>query len=525
LRSRNCWRTSNRLVGPEINRYYIAERIMSARKVRLIFNVSLFILGVGILTIAWRINILSSLCAKELQNETPQNRPLVEITLRLEGKTVPGKPKVVSAENTFDALHEKTGGTSLEIESTGTNSWKCRGLEGETYVVGWIAEKGWLAKRSKMFGYRSEPFVASGDLTVPFSPGMPATFEYDLTNPPDDVHVFPAGVFLGVEALSNGKSRFSNCGGRREVSRPDVVRIEGLAGGRYFVLAQFRAAEKYSGTRTPVLYDRREVVEIKPGIVNHFEPVYPEVDTTAEEGDVTIRGTLYGRDKKPLAGKTVQLIPTNEKGAMPLYYPSVVTDSGGRFVFTGVRPNLLGVQIESGRANAELGKKSLRENNSVSVELVPPLSQMATEIGIPIEDISIEWNDGTTGRLRDFSGKIVVLDVWATWCAPCIRALPELNSLAAKVSGESNIVFVALSIDHDKAVWERMVEESNWKALKHGVLDRTKNSYVFDRPIPFTMVIDETGVVRAEGHGLDIGLELEKLAKTSGQSGDGTFEQ
>jgi hypothetical protein len=70
-----------------------------------------------------------------------------------------------------------------------------------------------------------------------------------------------------------------------------------------------------------------------------------------------------------------------------------------------------------------------------------------------------------------------------------------------------------------------MVEESNWKALKHGVLDRTKNSYVFDRPIPYTMVIDETGVVRAEGNSIDIGLELDKLAKTSGQPGDGTPER
>ncbi len=142
-----------------------------------------------------------------------------------------------------------------------------------------------------------------------------------------------------------------------------------------------------------------------------------------------------------------------------------------------------------------------------------------------MEEILIDWKGGDTGRFSDLAGKTVVLDVWATWCAPCIKALPELNSLAAKVSGESNITFVALSVDHDKAIWEKMVEESNWKALRHGVLDRTKNSYVFDRPIPFTMVIDETGVVRAEGHDLDIGLELEKLTKASRQPGDGTREK
>ena len=111
----------------------------------------------------------------------------------------------------------------------------------------------------------------------------------------------------------------------------------------------------------------------------------------------------------------------------------------------------------------------------------------------------------------------MTLDVWATWCAPCIRAFPELNSLAAEFSSDSDFVFVALSIDYDKAFWEKMVDESNWNAFKHGRLDRKKNSFVFNKPIPYSMIIDKNGVLCAEGNDLNIRLEIDKLAKASDQ--------
>ena len=496
---------------------------MLARKLIPIFRVSLFILVAGVLIGIKYLSTPRGLCAKELRNQTIADRPLVEITLKLEGKTVPGKPKVVSAENTSDALFEKTSGASLELESTGRDTWKCRGVEGERYVIGWIAEKGWLAKRSRMFGYCSEPFTAHEDLSVEFSPGMPVEFEYDLTKPPKGVKATPAKVLLLKEIIKNDKRTFLSWpGGQQEIKRPGILRIAGLAAGTYQISA--RTSDMQLQARTPVLYEDREV-EIEAGQANRFDPNYPQIDSTVEEGDVTIRGTLYGPDKKPLANRTVHIIPLTSHGYdLSLYYPASTTDSNGRFEFVGVRPNRL-AYVSSENTSVNLGKQSLVENASVSVDIVLGLKKLPVAVGKPLEEIIIDWKGGGTGRLSDLAGKTVVLDVWATWCEPCIRALPELNSLAAKLSGESRVVFIALSIDHDKVIWKKMVDESNWDALKHGVLDRTKNSYVFNRPIPYTMVIDETGVVRAEGNGLDIRLELGKLAKTSGQPGADTPER
>lgn len=53
---------------------------------------------------------------------------------------------------------------------------------------------------------------------------------------------------------------------------------------------------------------------------------------------------------------------------------------------------------------------------------------------------------GRTVGLADFAGKVVLLDVWATWCAPCIHELPQLEALHREL-GPQGLAVVALSID------------------------------------------------------------------------------
>ncbi len=478
-------------------------------------RLSLLIVVTCLLTVAVSGNTHDSTHAKQSRDETVDNRAVVEVTLRLEGKTVAGKPRVVSAENTSVALFEKSGKT-LDLKKTAEDTWTCYAVEGQNYVIGWIANKSWLSKKRKMFGYCSEPFTARKGLTVKFSPGMPATFEYDLRNPPKGVKAAPAKVLLLREIIKDGKPTFLSWGGKQEIRRPGILRITGLAAGTYEISARTSDMIKHLNSRTPILYEDREV-EIKAGLANRFDPNYPEIDSTVEKGDVTIRGTLYGPDKKPLANKTVRVVPLGGHGFdLSLYYPVSTTDSNGRFEFVGIRPNRM-VYVSYEKTSICLGKQSLTENASVSADIVLGLKKLPVVVGEPLQEIIVDWKQGNTGKLSDLAGKTVVLDVWSTWCAPCIRAMPEFNSLAAEFSIDSDFVFVALSIDYDQAVWEKMVDASEWKAFRHGRLDRKKNVFVFNRPIPYSMIIDKNGVLRAEGNGLDIRLELGKLAQTSDQ--------
>lgn len=54
--------------------------------------------------------------------------------------------------------------------------------------------------------------------------------------------------------------------------------------------------------------------------------------------------------------------------------------------------------------------------------------------------------DGTTAKLSDWRDRVVVLNFWATWCAPCVKELPSLDRLSAALPSETHIV-ITISTD------------------------------------------------------------------------------
>jgi thiol-disulfide isomerase/thioredoxin len=64
----------------------------------------------------------------------------------------------------------------------------------------------------------------------------------------------------------------------------------------------------------------------------------------------------------------------------------------------------------------------------------------------PVPEIRFENEEGEVTSLADFRGKVVLLNIWATWCAPCRREMPTLDRLQAELGGPDFEV-VALSID------------------------------------------------------------------------------
>jgi thiol-disulfide isomerase/thioredoxin len=64
----------------------------------------------------------------------------------------------------------------------------------------------------------------------------------------------------------------------------------------------------------------------------------------------------------------------------------------------------------------------------------------------PLPEIRFEDSEGQPRTLADFSGKVVLLNIWATWCIPCRKEMPTLDRLQAELGGPDFEV-VALSID------------------------------------------------------------------------------
>ncbi len=64
----------------------------------------------------------------------------------------------------------------------------------------------------------------------------------------------------------------------------------------------------------------------------------------------------------------------------------------------------------------------------------------------PGHDVAWRDGDGREISLADFRGKVVMVNYWATWCAPCIRELPSIDRLQAELGGEDFTV-VAINVD------------------------------------------------------------------------------
>ncbi len=79
----------------------------------------------------------------------------------------------------------------------------------------------------------------------------------------------------------------------------------------------------------------------------------------------------------------------------------------------------------------------------------PARAKIEKENSEAIADFSFTDLAGSTHNLEDFEGKIVIINFWATWCAPCVVEFPALLDLAAK--NKSDVVLIALSSDMDEA--------------------------------------------------------------------------
>lgn len=106
---------------------------------------------------------------------------------------------------------------------------------------------------------------------------------------------------------------------------------------------------------------------------------------------------------------------------------------------------------------------------------------------------------GTKTKLESFKGKYVYIDLWATWCGPCVREIPFLQKIEERYHNK-NIVFISISIDKqtDFKKWETMVKEKNLGGVQL-IADNDWNSEFAKSfgvtSIPRFILIDPSGKV------------------------------
>ncbi len=85
--------------------------------------------------------------------------------------------------------------------------------------------------------------------------------------------------------------------------------------------------------------------------------------------------------------------------------------------------------------------------------------------GKPAPDFTARDVDGKEVKLSDFKGKIVYVDVWATWCGPCKREIPFLTKVEKEFHGK-DVVFLSVSTDRDENRWKKYVKEKDLQGVQ-----------------------------------------------------------
>ena len=193
----------------------------------------------------------------------------------------------------------------------------------------------------------------------------------------------------------------------------------------------------------------------------------------------------------------------------------------------------LAMSQEGSRAPSILGRiktQAVEKNVFVRVEVLPEdLDEMESQlmpnsgssqssdaetavkekdplIGQKAPDFQTQFLNEEEFKLSDQKGKVVILDFWATWCGPCVRALPELLKATSSFN-KKNVALLAVNQGESTKVISKFLKKKQLKALSV-IMDETRKiggDYKV-KGIPKTVIIDQKGVVRHVHVGFSSGM-------------------
>ena len=136
-------------------------------------------------------------------------------------------------------------------------------------------------------------------------------------------------------------------------------------------------------------------------------------------------------------------------------------------------------------ASCKEGTAKKEESSSTKIE------KGAISPNFELDDIN-----GYMVSLNSLKGKVVYIDIWATWCIPCINEVPSLQKMEEHFKGK-DIAFVSICIKDREKLWKKMVKEKGFTGIQ--VFDEKGDSSFIEQygvaSIPRFILIDKEGKI------------------------------
>jgi thiol-disulfide isomerase/thioredoxin len=143
------------------------------------------------------------------------------------------------------------------------------------------------------------------------------------------------------------------------------------------------------------------------------------------------------------------------------------------------------------------------------VAMIAPFSLVMAEVkvGVPFPDLD---SYGLEGALPKRAGRVVLVDFWASWCAPCKASFPAFTNLQQEF-GERGLTIVAVSVDRQPGAYRDFVTKfsPSFVTVRDGA--RKMAAEVKVPAMPASYLIDRRGILRAQYAGFHAETTVQEL--------------
>jgi len=120
---------------------------------------------------------------------------------------------------------------------------------------------------------------------------------------------------------------------------------------------------------------------------------------------------------------------------------------------------------------------------------------LTAQTGKPAPGFTLKSNLGKKYSLEDFEGKVVYLDLWASWCGPCRAETPKLKALYEKYKNDDRVAFISISTDVSIVDWKKALVQDKPDWIQLFDKDRIVHDAYDATSLPQFVIIDKQGKI------------------------------